>query len=862
MLPSPGAVVAVVVIVIAAIVCGRVPLLSNPGPEAGLVLAVVGGLAIVFAGAVRGARRGRAGFFADWRSGVIVGVIGVVVFLVATAIGQAVSPSCSPNAGRWPMVIVAVPVLLVHAALGPLIGRTVGRRLAAVVVTVLVLAGSLALLAMQLLDEPGFRAASHLFVVVSGDLLQGAALPEAAIGYRAATALLAVVLALVGCALWPAEKTRGLVSGAASESAPLWAAAVVVGIVFVIAHRQATASLIPGRAAMEAAYALTKKRGQLVVHANPLIVTPRDVDAVLAEGTLWLDRLRARLGPLSDDDIHLWLHGDRVEQAKWTGASHVDFALPWRRELHIASMGVPHRSLGHELAHVVAGEKSNTFLKVPARFIVLHNAAVTEGLAMALTPELVVDDGLTLREQAAAMRQAGKAPDLATLFSLSRFFGEEPGRAYVAAGALIESIVADAGDDGPAAIGRLYQGAGRLDAAAGDDEAALLARHEAALLALPLPADAAGFAASRFRRGSILDEICDPDVAAAGEALRAQARNGDVAGAIAGVTRLAGAEADGSFTDLFAEVRVAGDVAGGITLLNTLVELAPSPAERALRGLALGSEQWKAGLEREALSTWNALPLEAAPVDAQRQIVATRAFADVAVRLQHEAVVSRAALAFFVADSHTRDGARAAFAEAIGRAAVDFVRTSSSPAEAVPVVVDGAVPAVVDPNAASVPPPTPPPATPTRVGWQVRSTSPEPVEVLATALYVHARNLVVQGALPEASMVLRPLVEGQLLSATFHDQAVQALAAAAVRWASRALVVDDVDRAALEGVREQLLVAADNVTRPASRLRLRDRAERVARAAAAPVPPALVTTTSPPEWADRLLLGAWPDGAF
>lgn len=861
MLPSIGAVLAVVAVFIAAVVCGRLPLLSNPGPEAGLVLAVVGGVVISLAGAVRGSKRGKGGFVADWRSGVIIASLAVLIFLISTTIGMAVSPSCSPNAGRWPMLIVAVPVLLVHAALGPLVGRLVGRRGAAVVVTLVVLLVIAALMAMQLLDEPGFRAASHFFVVISGDLLQGASLPTTAVAFRAVTLVLAAAMVLVGCALWPAHKTRGLVSGAAGDSAGFWVAAVVTGFVFIVSHRQAQAALIPGRPAMENAYSLVKRRGPLVVHANPLVVTPRDVDAILAEGTLWLERLRNRLGPLSDHDIHLWLHGDRSEQARWTGANHVDFAMPWRRELHIASLTVPHRSLGHELAHVVAGEKSDTFLKVPSRALVLHNAAVTEGLAMALTPELVVEQGLTLREQAAAMRQAGRAPDLNALFSLNRFLGEEPGRAYVAAGALVESIVADAGDEGPRAIERLYKGAGELALVADGDAAALLARHEAALSSLPLPADAAGFAAARFRRQSVLDEVCDPEVAAVAEGLRARARGGDVEGAIDGVSALAGAEADGSLADLFAEVRAAGDVEGGITLLTRLLELSPTPAERAVRGLALGSEQWRAGQEREALASFNAIPLAAATLDLQRQIVATREFAETAVRLQGEALVSRAALRFFVADGHSRDGARAALAEAIGRSNPQWRPQTAAPVAAAidPVVVvdPAAIVVAADPAAvvAAVP-------TPFRMRWQFTSTSAEPEAVLALAVYVHARTLVVQGASPEAVAALTPLVEGQLLSSVFHDQAVQGLAAAVVRHASRQLVLEPADVAALQRVRQMLLVAADAATRPATRLLLRDRAERVARAAAAPAPPTVVTTTSDPLWADRLLLGAWPEGAF
>lgn len=902
MLPSIGAVIAVVVVIIAAIVSGRFPLLSNPGPEAGMVLAVVGGLAISIAGAVRGSRRNREGFVEDWHSGLFVAGFSVVVFLISTAIGAATSPSCSPNAGRWPMLLVAVPVLLLHAAVGPLVGRAVGRAGRAVGVVFLLCAASIGSIAFELYTEPGFRAASHLFVVVSGDLLQGAALPQSAIAFRAATALLAVVVALVGIAVWPAHKTRGLVSGAAGDSLPVWIAAVAVGVVFVIAHREARASLIPGRAAMEEAYSLVKQRGPLVVHADPLATTPRDVDAVLAEGTLWLDRLRDRLGPLSSDDIHLWLHADRSDQAHWTGAAHVDFAMPWRRELHVANARVPHGTLGHELAHIVAGEKSDTFLRVPSNFVVFHNAAVTEGLAMALTPELVVDQGLTLREQAAAMRQGGKAPPLSRLFSFSRFLGEEPGRAYVAAGALIESIVAGAGDAAPAAIARLYGGGGDLALVADGDVEALLARHEAALDALPLPPDAAGFAAARFRKGSVLDEVCDPDEVKVAHAVRARARGGDVRGAVADIEQIVGDDADGTYHDLLNDVRAAGDVAGAVQLLQRLVVLSPSPAERAVRMLALSMEQWRSGDERAAQATLEQIVVADATHDLQRQIIAARTFVDSAVRLQADAVVSRAALQFFIADGHTRDGARAVLAEALGKSGVQFVvdgmYTPPPVPTATPAVIPAAAPVastdagvpvdagvadagvvVVDVDAgvvvdagvsadapAAVPavvvaaPVATVPAAPLPDHWAMSSTSKEPPAVLALALYVHARQLVVQGAARDAVSTLLPLVGSGLLVPVFAEQAVLGLASALARQAGQ--VASPSSSADLQTAERWLLRAADTAARPATRLLLRDRADRVARARLAPPVPAVVTTTSDPAWADRLLLGAWLDGGF
>lgn len=829
MIPTPGSVLAVVVVIVVAVICGRYPLLSNPGPESGMVLAVVGGVLVGLLGAGRGARREREGFLDDWRASLFFAAIFSVIFGITTAIGAAVSPSCSPHAGWLPMAILAAPVLLLQAAVGPLLGRFAGRRrlaVALVVVVHLVAAGSIA---WDLLRDPGFRTASHLLVVISGDLLAGASLAPAAIGFRTATLLLAVALVLVGAALWPAPRSRGLVSGAAGDTVGLWTGAIVLGLAFVIAHGQARSALIPGRQALDDAYSLVKRRGPLVVHADPLTTTPREIDALLAEGTLWLERLAKRLGPLGDDEIHVFAHQTRADMARATGAEHVDFALPWRRELHVGSVAVPHRTLGHELAHVVLGERSDTFLKVPSRFIVMHNAAVTEGMAMALTPELAVAEGLTLKEQAAAMRRTGRAPSLERLFSLARFFGEEPGRAYVAAGAFIEAVVADAGDEAPQAIGRLYAGSGALEAVT-DDVAGLVARHEVDLDALPLPGDAVAVAAARFARPSVLNEVCEAEVQETGTTMRRLARIGELDAALEAGRRLEGEGADGTLTALLTEVRAVGDTAGALTLLRELVAVAPSPSERAVRELALGIELWRAGREREALAQWDALDASVVPVDLQRQIVATRAFAETAVRLRDAAPISRAALSFFITEGRLREGARLTFARAVGAATA------------------------------------------------------EPDGIVALARYVLGRQLVQQGALDDAVALLRPLAVDPALAEAFREQAVLALATALVRQSASAVVsapslpvpptdgavVDDaapavvatVADARLAEAQRLLIEAAERSTRPASRLLLRDRAERVGRAARAAPPPPVATAATDPAWGDRLLLGAAPDGAF
>ncbi|OGQ25671.1 MAG: hypothetical protein A2138_22760 [Deltaproteobacteria bacterium RBG_16_71_12] len=406
---------AVAAVVVAALACLRFPLTSSPGPEAALVLSVVGGVALCLSQAVRAARASPDGYASELSKALVVAGAMLAVFAVVTGVSGWLRPSCAAQRGFLAFLVLAAPVLLLHAAIGTLLGRAIARPGRALVAAIAFLCAAAALLFVRWYRDPSFIVTSHLFVVVAGDLLRGAAMPTDVLGFRLATLGYALAVAFGGAAAWPRIRRVG-VAGSSTNTVALWvtaAAAVVVGL---IADGASRGDLRPPRAEMESRYSYVKQRGPLVVHADPLAVRPKDVDAVLAEGTLWLDRLAVRLGTKPAGDIHVWLHADRGTAAHFTGAAHVDFALPWRREIHVEGVDVPHRSLGHELAHVVAGELSTAPLRIPSRFVFFHRAAITEGVAVALTPELAANGGLTVKEQAAAMRRAGFAPGTAALF--------------------------------------------------------------------------------------------------------------------------------------------------------------------------------------------------------------------------------------------------------------------------------------------------------------------------------------------------------------------------------------------------------------------------------------------------------------
>src|SRR5262249_8617059 len=147
-----------------------------------------------------------------------------------------------------------------------------------------------------------------------------------------------------------------------------------------------------------------------------------------------------------------------------------------------------------------------------------------------------VSDGLTVKEQAAAMKKAGFAPPTGTLFHGMSFFSESPARAYVASGALIESLVAKSLPEPTKALAELYK-SGSIDKAMGSKEAAqdLVTAHDAMLDALPLPSDAAIVAKARFAEPSILRDVCEEKDAEHARQLRSFVRTGDVEKALEGV---------------------------------------------------------------------------------------------------------------------------------------------------------------------------------------------------------------------------------------------------------------------------------------------------------------------------------------
>jgi hypothetical protein len=755
------------------------PLIGTPGVESGSLLAVVLGWPAGWFAATWASRRHEGGYWRDALAPTVLAGAGWLIAFVVCAIMGAMRPSCSASAGWWPMIITSIPAIALHLAIGVMIGRSVGRAGLSWLVMLFLQLLTVAWTVWSLWHNPGFRIASHLGVVVSGDLLAGAGLPAAAMQFRAATTAFAIAVALLGAALFPASRRAGL---GAHTSTPwaLWAGTVAMAIVGVALHMPAVDKLLPSRAHLDDQYALIIQQASVRVHADPMVVTRADAMAIAADGALWVERLQQRLGPLSGDAIDVYLHADGAARAEHTGASHVDFTLPWRREVHIAGTMVPHPTLGHELAHVLAGERSDQLLRVPSRFGVLHNAAITEGVAMALTPELAADEGLTLREQAAAMTQSGDAPSLPQLFGGWRFFGEEPMRAYVAAGAVVESIIARAGPDAPRVIERLYRGAGSLADAVDGDAVAFLAQHVAELNTWPLPPDAQAFVERRLRRVAVLDAVCGRDVHDAVQQLRNRQRLGEQLSATEVSTTIRSKEPTerGAAATLRATlVALESDAADAdndnqqLQWRTEWMSAATTPSERALATVRLSLLHAALGHAHVADGLLRSVDVARLPFDEQRTAVAGQVLVTELLRSGDEAGAALQALAFLARPNEgTRAQLIAALPELDSNHAVDAPQTQ------------------------------------------------------AVVRYIAARQLVQMGATKAGVRELRRALDDGHLPSSFAEQASTLLALSWVRG-------DDINRAT--DAAALLRFAATATQRLGQRLVLRDYAERAERAAVA-----------------------------
>lgn len=176
------------------------------------------------------------------------------------------------------------------------------------------------------------------------------------------------------------------------------------------------------------------------------------------------------------------------------GAGYTDFAKPWNDQIHITVQSV-YASLRHEMTHVIAGRFGVPVIRVSLRM------GLTEGLPMALEGSY---GARPLDVYAAAMERMNTAPDIEGLLSPAGFVTNAPAVSYVLAGSFSGFLI---DTYGIRSFLRVY-GGGDWRSVYGRPLPLLVREWKDYLSSLPL--EGTDFAATRafFSRTSILQKVC------------------------------------------------------------------------------------------------------------------------------------------------------------------------------------------------------------------------------------------------------------------------------------------------------------------------------------------------------------------
>lgn len=221
----------------------------------------------------------------------------------------------------------------------------------------------------------------------------------------------------------------------------------------------------------------------------------------------------------------VYLFVNRGQKRALMGAGAVDMAKPWRGEAYVEERGYPHPVLGHELAHVVAGDFATGPFRVPGP-IVMPNAGLIEGLAVAAAPREA--ENLTSQEWAAAMLKLDVLPDMSSLFGTAGFFSKASSTAYTAAGAFVGWVRERYGAE---ALRRWY-GDEAIGDVVGRGLPELEAEWRAALEQIPVSEAALSVARARFDRPGVFSRRCPHVVDRLARQARSESDRGDLSGAL------------------------------------------------------------------------------------------------------------------------------------------------------------------------------------------------------------------------------------------------------------------------------------------------------------------------------------------
>jgi tetratricopeptide (TPR) repeat protein len=160
----------------------------------------------------------------------------------------------------------------------------------------------------------------------------------------------------------------------------------------------------------------------------------------------YFDKISHGMNIHSQERIVSFLYASPEQKGRLIGAVNTEIAKPWLRQMHINLSGFE-SSLKHEMVHVLATEFGWSPLKIAP------NSGLVEGIAMAMGRTSMIEEPLD--RAAALVFASGVHPNLKSLFTLTGFVQANPSISYTLAGSFCRFLIDSFGID---QFKRLYAG--------------------------------------------------------------------------------------------------------------------------------------------------------------------------------------------------------------------------------------------------------------------------------------------------------------------------------------------------------------------------------------------------------------------
>jgi tetratricopeptide (TPR) repeat protein len=502
------------------------------------------------------------------------------------ALRTALLTPCSPTFGLAFVPAVALPSALAASALGVLAGFAGrGRPIPSALLYAAGIAISLAATLLEGWRGPASYLLDPFLGIWPGPIYDEAlSLDRRLLLFRLGT--LAWTAAMVGAAGAVAARRRSPPSRSRNGLAVVALALLAVAAVRVVGARTGD---LATRAGMDRVLGgrLTGTRCDLHF---PREKPAADAERLLRDCEADVAEVAAALGVSPPPLVKVWLHRSPEEKRRLVGAGRTEFTKPWLAEIQVLDAPGGPPALRHEIVHAVGGALAGGPLGVPARYGVLVDAGLVEGLAVALE---VPRGEWTVHEWARAMKDLGLLPPAARLVEPAGFFSAPAARAYGASGSFLAFLL---DRRGPGPVRRAYAGVPFAEAF-GSPLAPLEADWHAFLDALPVPPELSAAAEARFRPAGLLGRRCARETAGLEARAREAGRRGDPAAAAALWRRAARLSGDPS------DLRSVGDVLRGVDAAAADTAYAEalaasgkgSPALRAALLESRGDLAWRGG---------------------------------------------------------------------------------------------------------------------------------------------------------------------------------------------------------------------------------------------------------------------------